>query len=68
MENTTIAITQELKKQLNTFGSKGESYAEILARLIKSARERQLHDLLMDEEDTITIDEALADAKKRWQE
>jgi predicted CopG family antitoxin len=68
MENTTIAITRELKEQLNAFGSKGESYAEILARLVKSARERQLHDLLMNEEDTITIDEALTDAKKRWQE
>lgn len=68
MENTTIAITKELKEQLSSFGRKGESYAEILAKLIRSAKERQLQELLMDEEDTVTIDEALKNAKEKWQE
>ncbi len=68
MESTTIAITRELKEQLNEFGNKGESYTEILARIVRSAKERQLQDLLMNEENTVTIDEALANAKKRWQE
>lgn len=66
METTTIAITKELKEKIVEFGSKGESYSEIIARLIKSAKERQLRDLLMDEEDTTLIEEALAKAKKRW--
>ena len=66
MESTTIAISRRLKEQLKEFGDKGESYSEILARLVRNAKARQLHDLLMNEEDTITIDEALANAKKRW--
>ena len=67
METTTIAITREIKERIMELGNKGETYSEIIGRLIKSARERQLSDLLMDEENTISIDEALQNAKKRWQ-
>ena len=67
MENTTIAIPFDLKDQIQEFGFKGERYSDILLRLLKSAKERQLQDLLMDETDTISIGEALAKAKKRWQ-
>ena len=66
METTTIAITKELKERIMEFGSKGESYSDIIARLLKSAKERQLHDLLMNEEGTVSVDEALENAKKRW--
>jgi predicted CopG family antitoxin len=66
MEITTIALPRELKEKIEEFGSKGESYANIIARLIASARERQLHDLLMNEDETVSIDEALSNAKKRW--
>ena len=67
MENTTIAIPMVLKEQIQEFGFKGEKYSEIILRLLKSAKERQLQDLLMDEKDTISIDVALDRAKKRWQ-
>jgi predicted CopG family antitoxin len=67
MENTTIAITKDVKEGIVELGNKGETYSEILRRLLKSARERQLHDLLMNEENTISIEEALTKAKKRWQ-
>lgn len=67
MKNTTIAISEDLRESIKEFGNKGETYSEILYRLIKSAKERQLHDLLMSEEDTVTIEEALSKAKKRWQ-
>ena len=66
MENTTIAIKNELKNKIKEFGSKGESYNEILERIIESAKERQLHDLLMSEKGTISIGEAMSKAKKRW--
>jgi len=66
MGNTTIAIPVVLKEQIQEFGSKGEKYSEIIARLIKSAKERQLQDLLMDEEGFITIEEAMAEAEKKW--
>ena len=67
METTTIAITKEVKDSIINLGNKGETYSEILRRLLKSARERQLHDLLMNEEGTISIEEALTHAKKKWQ-
>ena len=66
MENTTIAIPKNLKEEIQEFGSKGEKYSEIIERLIKSAKERQLQDLLMDEEGFITIEEAMAEAEKKW--
>jgi predicted CopG family antitoxin len=66
MDNTTIAIKRDLKEKIMEFGNKGESYSEIIERLIESARERQLHDLLMSDENTIPIGEALRKAKKEW--
>lgn len=66
MKNTTIAVSEDVKESIKEFGNKGETYSEILSRIMKSAKERQLHDLLMSEEDTITIEEALSNAKKRW--
>ena len=68
MQNTTIAINQWLKEEIEKFGTKGESYSQILERLLKSAKERMLYDVLMDEKECISIEEALAQAKKRWQE
>ncbi|MDP3026895.1 MAG: antitoxin VapB family protein [Nanoarchaeota archaeon] len=67
MEKTTIAISRDIKMQMQEFGYKGESYSDLIKRLIESAKQRQLQELLMDEKDTVTIEEALAEAKKRWQ-
>lgn len=67
METTTIAVSNEIKEKIKEFGSKGETYSDILNRIIESAKKRQLRDLLMNEENTISIQEAIADAKKRWQ-
>jgi len=64
--NTTIAISPEIRDQIKDFGNKGETYDDILARLLNSAKERQLQELLMDDKDCITIEEALAKAKKQW--
>ena len=66
-ENTTIAISNEIKEQIKQFGHKGETYSEILSRILVSARKRQLHDLLMNEDDSISIEEAISNSKKRWQ-
>lgn len=66
MTNTTIAISEEIREGIKEFGIKGETYTEILSRLIKSAKERQLHDLLMNEEGTISIEDAIKEAEKRW--
>ena len=63
---TTIAVPMRVKEGIQEYGLKGESYSDILERLLKSARERMIHDVLMNDEDCITIEEALEDAKKRW--
>lgn len=65
--STTIAVSREVRDQIKEFGQKGEKYDEILARLLKSAKERQLQELLMDEKGTIPIGVALDKARKRWQ-
>ena len=67
MKNTTIALKQEIKEKIMEFGSKGETYSDIILRLLESAKKRQLQDLLMNEDETISIDEAISTAKKRWQ-
>lgn len=65
--NTTIAISNNIRDKIKEFGQKGETYDEILARLLESAKNRQLQELLMDETNCIPIEEALARAKKKWQ-
>ena len=67
MENTTIALPKKLKQDIGEFGLKGERYSDIIERLLKSAKERQLQELLMDETGTTSVKEALDKAKKRWQ-
>ncbi|MCH7850834.1 MAG: hypothetical protein IH845_04290 [Nanoarchaeota archaeon] len=67
MKNTTIAVSEEIREEIKGFGGKGETYSQVLSRLLKSARERQLQDLLMSDEGTISIEEALSKAKKKWQ-
>ena len=66
MEMTTIAILPELKERIQEFGNKGETYSQIIARLLESARKRQLHDLLMNEENTISIEEARKELNEKW--
>lgn len=66
MDNTTIAVTREVKEKVKEFGLKGETYSEIIERLVESAIKRQLHDLLWDDKNTISIEEALKRAKKKW--
>ena len=64
---TTIAIPKEMKERMKEFGNKGETYSDILVKLFECAKKRQLSELLMDEKDTISAEEALSNAKKRWQ-
>jgi len=66
MENTTIAVSNEIKEKIKEFGNKGETYSEVIAKLLESAKKRQLQDLLMGEENTISINEAISNSKKRW--
>ncbi len=66
MEMTTIAVSKDVKEKISEFGNKGETFSNILLKLYKSAVQRQLHDLLYNEEGCVTAKEALERAKKRW--
>lgn len=66
METTTIAVTKEVKEKISEFGNKGETFSDILLRLYQSAKQRQLHDLLMSEEGCVNAKDALERARKKW--
>lgn len=63
---TTIQLSEDLKERIKEFGVKGETYSDIIERLLKSARKRLLHDVLMNEEGTISIQEARKRLDKKW--
>jgi predicted CopG family antitoxin len=44
MENTTIAISKEIKEKLNTFGAKNETYNDLIAQLIEIAEKSEFLD------------------------
>ena len=66
MKITTIQLTDETKKKIASLGTKGESYDDILNRIYDAAVKTQLRELLMDESDTLTIDEARKEVEKEW--
>ena len=65
---TTIALSKELKEELKEYGNKSETYEDIIKRLMDSAKERMLHDLLFNQSDSVPIEKAIAWAKKKWPE
>jgi len=67
MDITTIQLSKEMKEKIASFGSKGESYDQILRRVYSFAAKEQLRQFLLSEEGTISAKEALEKAKKRWQ-
>ena len=66
MDNTTIAIRRDLKEKIMEFATKKETYSDVIERLLKSAEQRLLNDVLMSEEDCITIEEARKELNKKW--
>ena len=62
--NTTIAVSPQIRDQIKEFGNKGETYDDILARLLNSAKERELQELLMDTSNCLTVKEARARLKR----
>lgn len=66
MEITTIAVKKELRDKISEFGMKGETFSDVLERLLKSAQQRMLQDILMDTEGCLTIEEARKELNKKW--
>ncbi len=68
MGTTTIQVSDATKKKIASFGIKGESYDTILSRLYEMAVKTQLREFLMSSEDSVPIEEAIKEAKRRWPE
>ncbi|MDP2666199.1 MAG: hypothetical protein Q8P05_01705 [Candidatus Diapherotrites archaeon] len=64
---STMAVSDEVKEEIKSFGVKGETYDAILRRLVEIAKEKQLQMLLMDESNTDSVANALERAKAKWQ-
>ena len=62
---TTIQVQESTKKKIQSFGTKGDSYDDIINRLYSMAVKEQLRQFLFEGE-AIPIDEAITRAKKRW--
>ena len=63
---TTIQISEETKQLIGTFGTKQDTYEDIIKRLYKLAVKEQLREFLLASENTIPIDEAIKRARKQW--
>lgn len=64
---TTIQIDEGLRDKIKSFGVKGETYNDIIARLYALAVEHQLKELLLSPKNAVPIDDAIARAEARWQ-
>ena len=64
---TTIAISSELKEKLRNLGRTGDSYEEVIRRMYEITRKNLLMAYLYDLSDSLTIDEAISEARKKWQ-
>lgn len=64
---TTIQLSNETKELIGSFGSKEDTYENIIKRMYKMAVKEQLREFLMSSKNSIPIDEAIKRAKKEWQ-
>lgn len=63
---TTIQISKKTKELISSFGSKKDTYEEIIKRIYKLAVKEQLREFLMSSEGTISLEEARKRHDKRW--
>ena len=65
MEITTIQLSKEIKEKILSFGTKSESYDDILKRIYVLAIREQLREFLLSSEGTISIEEARKELDKK---
>jgi predicted CopG family antitoxin len=64
---TTISISKELKENLKNLGRAGDSYEDVIRRMYEMTKKNLLLTYLYDASDSIDINDAIAEAKKKWQ-
>ena len=55
---STIQLSQETKRLIGTFGSKEDTYEDIIKRMYALAVKEQLREFLLSSDDTVTLAQA----------
>ncbi|MFA6073689.1 MAG: hypothetical protein WC758_06240 [Candidatus Woesearchaeota archaeon] len=63
---TTIQITKDTKEMIGSFGTKEDTYEDIIKKLYSLAVKEQLREFLMSSQGTITLEEARKRHAKTW--
>ena len=63
---TTIQLSDEMKKKIASFGTKEETYEQILERIYDLAFKENLNRFMMSSEGFISLDEFEKEVKKKW--
>jgi predicted CopG family antitoxin len=64
---TTISISEDMKSKLRNIGRTGDSYEDVIRRMYEITRKNILLAYLYDTSDSIPIEDAIAQAKAKWQ-
>jgi hypothetical protein len=63
---TTIQLSEETKALIATFGTKEDTYEDIVKRMYHLAAKEQLREFLMSSHKTISLDEARKRLERKW--
>ncbi|MFH1915796.1 MAG: hypothetical protein ABIJ21_00890 [Nanoarchaeota archaeon] len=63
---STIQLSNETKTLISTFGTKEDTYEDIIKRMYRMAVKEHLREFLMSSENTITLEEVRRRHAKRW--
>ena len=64
--NSTIQLSKETKELIGTFGTKEDTYEDIIRKMYSMAVKEQLRQFLMSSKGTLTLDEARTRLSKKW--
>lgn len=64
--SSTIQLSKETKSLISTFGTKEDTYEDIVKKMYKMAVKEQLREFLMSSENTISLEEARKKLDKKW--
>ena len=64
---TTVQLSKSTKDLLNSFGTKEDTYDDIIKRIYRLAVKEQIREFLMSSDNTISLEEARKRHTERWQ-
>ena len=64
---TTISLSQEMKENLKNLGRTGDSYEDVIRRMYEISKKQILLNYLYDTSESVSVDEAIREAKQQWQ-